>query len=167
MVWTHVFAVPIGGIFRFTFWGCIFQQKALYALVNQDSNGKWTQLEDVCPIENGDDIPASYVSLTEGIRFVWGIHCFALCWTCLVELAAESAIACSICYGFDPLAFASVVVKCCNIMMIKQRLVGRNHGAGPRTSPERKPEYWFKGSHQTTAMYNAPACFDCSLKVTW
>ncbi len=30
------------------------------------SNGKWTRIEDVFPIENGD-IPASYVSLPEGI----------------------------------------------------------------------------------------------------
>jgi len=42
----------------------------VYTLVNQHSNGKWTQIEDVFPIENGD-IPASYVSLPEGIFYTF------------------------------------------------------------------------------------------------
>ena len=41
-----------------------FARKA-YTPVNQHSNGKWTRIEDVFPIENGD-MPASYVSLPGG-----------------------------------------------------------------------------------------------------
>ena len=42
-----------------------------YPLVNQhNSNGKWTKIEDVFPIQNGD-IPASYVSLQECTIFCY------------------------------------------------------------------------------------------------
>ena len=44
-----------------------------YTPVNWRSNGTWTRIEDVFPIENGD-IPASYVSLPEGTQ-----HCFCFC----------------------------------------------------------------------------------------
>ena len=42
--------------------------ESMYTPVNQHSNGKSTIWVDVFPIENGD-IPASYVSLPEGISY--------------------------------------------------------------------------------------------------
>ena len=46
----------------------MLRPSTFYTLVIQHSNEKWTRIEDVFPIKNGD-IPASYVSLPEGILF--------------------------------------------------------------------------------------------------